>query len=109
MYATLDDAFLLFQKWKEHASRLEIKLRSSALIFEAAGVVIDFSPAALQLAGETWSFTIPLPGAAFSFSDPREIPIASVRAAESKLYEFGLAVDLPNGDRLAVMELKAED
>ena len=43
----------------------------------------------------------------FSFSDPREIPVASVRESETAQYEFGIALQLPNGDQLVIMELKA--
>jgi hypothetical protein len=109
MVASLDDARLLFQKWKEHLSPVRVKLRSSSLIFDATGIVTDFSPGTLEIGGDSWKFTIPLDGADFSFSDPREIPIASVRESEAAQYEFGLALDLPSGDRLALMELKGSD
>ena len=35
-----------------------------------------------------------------------DIPIASVREAESERYELGLAVILPTGGRIMLMELK---
>ena len=109
MIASPDDARLLFRKWKEHRSPLRVKLRSSTLIFDATGIVTDFSPRALEIGGDSWKFTIPLAGAGFSFSDPREIAVASVRQSEASKYEFGLGLDLPNGDRLALMELKDSD
>ena len=34
-------------------------------------------------------------------------PVASVRESETAQYEFGIALQLPNGDRLVIMELKA--
>jgi hypothetical protein len=52
---------------------------------------------------------VPLTGAEFSFSDPREIPVASVRESESARYEFGIAIDLPTGDRLSLLELKSHE
>jgi hypothetical protein len=58
------------------------------------------------LNGPAWQFTIPLTGAEFTFSDPREIPIAAVRNVETSRYEFGLALGLPSGDRLVLMEIK---
>jgi hypothetical protein len=63
---------------------------------------------ALQVGGESWQFTIPLEGASFAFSDPREALVESVREAESEKYDFGLAVNLANGDQIALMELKAQ-
>jgi hypothetical protein len=107
MIASPEDARLLFSKWQEEQPPLRIKLLSSSLIFEAVGTVRSFSPAALELRGDSWQFTIPLVDVKVSFSDPREIPLASVRESETARYEFGLALDLPNGNRLALMELKA--
>lgn len=107
MIASPEDARLLFSKWQEERAPLRIKLLSSSLIFEAVGSVRGFSPAALELRGDSWQFTIPLADVGITFSDPREIPLVSVRESETARYEFGLALDLPNGDRLALMELKA--
>lgn len=107
MIASPEDARLLFSKWQGEQAQLRVKLLSSSLIFEAVGTVHSFSPAALELRGAAWQFTIPLEGVEIGFSDPREIPLASVRESESARYEFGLALELPNGDRLALMELKA--
>jgi hypothetical protein len=107
MIASPEDARLLFSKWQQEASPLRVKLLSSSLIFEAHGTVSSFSAVALELRGEAWQFTIPLADVNISFSDPREIPVAGVRDVEGAKYEFGLALDLPNGDRLALMELKA--
>jgi hypothetical protein len=107
MIASPEDARLLFSKWQQESGLLRIKLLSSSLIFEALGTVSSFSSVALELRGEAWQFTIPLAGVSISFSDPREIPLAGVREAETAKYEFGLALDLPNGDRLVLMELKA--
>jgi hypothetical protein len=84
-------------------------LVSSSLIFEALGTVTDFAPGSLQLGGDTWQFTIPLGDVSFAFSDPREIPIASVRELETEKYEFALSVRLPNGDELVLMELKSPE
>jgi hypothetical protein len=79
------------------------------LIFDGVGAVTDFTPAQVQVGGDAWSFTIPLAEAGYSFSDPREIPVASVREAEAARYEFGLAINLAGGDRLVLMELKAPE
>ena len=107
MIASPEDARLLFSKWQQESALLRIKLLSSSLIFEALGTISSFSAVALELRGEAWQFTIPLSGVNISFSDPREVPLAGVREAETAKYEFGLALDMPNGDRLALMELKA--
>jgi len=107
MITSPEDASLLFDRWRQDARALKIQLRSSALFFDGVGTVSDFNLGTLDLAGESWRFTIPLSGANYSFSDPREIGMASVREAESAQYEFGIALDLPNGDRLVIMELKA--
>jgi hypothetical protein len=107
MIASPEDARLLFSKWQQESALLRIKLLSASLIFEALGTVSSFSAVALELRGEAWQFTIPLEGVSISFSDPREIPAEGVREVEAAKYEFGLALDLPNGDRLALMELKA--
>jgi hypothetical protein len=108
MIASADDARLFFLRWQENTSQVQIKLRSSALMFDGVGVVLDVNDRALQVGGESWQFTIPLEGANFSFSDPREAALASVRAAESEKYDFGLAVNLANGDQVALMELRSQ-
>lgn len=106
MIASTDDARLLFARWKEEAPALRATLRSATLIFEGTGTVVDHQPGAVQLGGPAWQLTIPLEGATFTFSDPREIPNAAIRDRETARYEFGLGVDFPNGDRLALLELK---
>jgi len=106
MIATFEDAHLLFARWQAEASTLRVKLWSRSLVFEAAGSVGEFTHAALQLNGEAWQLTIPLEGSKYTFSDPREIPIAAVREIETAKYEFGLAIELPTGDRLVLMEIK---
>ena len=109
MLATSDDARLIFSKWRESAPPIQVKLRSSTLIFDGVGTVADFSAGALQLAGEAWQFSIPLAGVTYAFSDPREIAVASVRESEAEKYEFGLTLRLPNGDDLVLMELNVAE
>ena len=100
MITTFEDARLLFGRWKEDAPTLRVKLVSNGLIFEATGTLIDYTIQALQLAGSRWQFTIPLAGAQYIFV------VASVRATETAKYEMGLALELPSGDRLVLLELK---
>ncbi len=100
---------MLFGRWKEEAPPLRVKLISNSLVFEATGTVGDFTHGTLQLNGPAWQFTVPLTGAEFTFSDPREIPIAAVRNIETSRYEFGLALGLPSGDRLVLMEIKSQE
>jgi hypothetical protein len=107
MIATPEDARLLFDRWREDARPLKLRLWSSSLFFDAVGTVTAFNPENVELGGDSWNFTIPLARANFSFSDPREIPVASVRESETAQYEFGIVLELPNGDRLIIMELKA--
>jgi hypothetical protein len=107
MIATLEDARLLFDRWREDARPLKIRLWSSSLFLDAVGTVTAFNPESVDLGGESWKFTIPLDSVKVSFSDPREIPVASVRESETAQYEFGIVLELPNGDRLIIMELKA--
>jgi hypothetical protein len=109
MITSFDDARLLFGRWKDDAPTLRVKLVSNGLIFEATGALIDFTIQALQLAGSAWQFTIPLAGAKYIFSDPREIVVASVRETEAAKYEMGLALELPSGDRLVLLELKPRE
>lgn len=78
-----------------------------SLVFEATGTLAEFTTSTLQLNGPAWQFTIPLEGARYVFSDPREIPIPAIRDAETAKYEFGLAIELPSGDRLVLLEIKA--
>jgi hypothetical protein len=109
MIASFEDARLLFGRWKEDAPTLRVKLLSNSLIFEATGTLMDFTIQALHLSGPAWQFTIPLAGTQYVFSDPREIAVASVRETETAKYEMGLALELPNGDRLVLLELKSGD
>ena len=104
-----DDARLLFHRWRDHSSQVRIKLLSPVLIFDATGVVTHSAPDALGVSGPSWQLTVPLADADFSFSDPREIPVASVRDAESAQYEFGVALRLASGDRLTLLELKTPE
>lgn len=107
MNATPEDARLFFDRWKEDRPPLKIRLWASSLFFDAVGTLTGFTSETLELGGDSWKFTIPLEGVSFSFSDPREIPLASVRESETAQYEFGMALQLPNGDQLVIMELKA--
>ena len=106
MDTTPDDAYLIFDGWKDRESYLRIQLRSSSLMFEGRGVITHLSRDTMELGGESWRFTVPLFDSTFVFSDPREIPVASVREAETARYEFGLAVQLSTGDRLVLVEYK---
>jgi hypothetical protein len=110
MIASTDDARLLFGRWKQDSLLLRIRLlSSSSLIFDGLGTVRDFTHEALKLGGESWHFVIPLTDASIVFSDPREIPISSVRETEAGKYELGLSLRLPQGDQLVLMELKASE
>jgi hypothetical protein len=106
MNTSPEDAHLIFDGWKDRGSPLRVQLRNSSLIFEGRGIVTHSAMESLGLGGDTWRFSIPLEGAAYEFSDPREIPIPSVRETESAQYEFGLAVLLASGDRLVLVEFK---
>ena len=107
MIASADDARLFFDRWKESGPPLKVRMWASALFFDAVGTVTDFTTDSVELGGSSWKFTIPLDGVTFSFSDPREIPVASVRESQAAQYEFGIALQLPNGDQLVIIELKA--
>jgi hypothetical protein len=109
MITSSEDARLLFTRWVEDSSPLRIRFRSATLIFEGAGVVQSFDSNVLNLGGDSWQLVVPLTAASFTFSDPREAPVAAVREAEASRYEFGLAVELASGDRLALMEMKVAD
>jgi hypothetical protein len=109
MLTSAEDAHLLFTRWVEDSAPLRIRMRSAALIFEGVGVAQSFDASVLNLGGETWQVVVPLTGASFTFSDPREAPAGSIRDAEAARYEFGLAVDLASGDRLALIEIKVPD
>ena len=107
MIASPEDARLFFDRWKEATAQLKVRLWASSLFFDAVGTVTGFTSENLELAGDSWKFTVPLDSVTFSFSDPREVPVASVRESEIAQYEFGVALQLPNGDQLVIMELKA--
>jgi len=109
MITSFDDARLLFGRWKDDAPELRVKLMSNSLVFEATGTLTDFTIQALQMTGPGWQFTIPLAGAKYIFSDPREIVVQSVRETETAKYEMGLALELPSGDRLVLLELKPRE
>jgi hypothetical protein len=109
MVATPEDARLLYHKWLESAARLRIRLRNGPVYFDGEGVVMQGTTDSVTLGGESWSFTVSLAGASFAFSDPREVPVASIREAETAKYEFGIAAELGDGSKLVVMELKGSD
>ena len=107
MIATPDDARLFFDRWQQERPTLKVRMWASSLFFDALGTLTNFTSETLEVGGDSWKFTIPLEGVTFSFSDPREIPLASARETEKAQYEFGIALQLPNGDQLVIMELKA--
>ncbi len=109
MQTTFEDAHLIFGRWQEEARPLRVKLMSNRLVFEATGTVGEYTFSMLQLNGPAWQFTVPIESAEFQFSDPREIPIAAVRDLETTKYEFGLAIALPTGDRLVLLEIKSAE
>jgi len=109
MNTSPEDANLIFERWRDQSSPLRIQFRNSSLFFEGKGTVTHSSPGSLELGSDDWRFTVPLEGSTFVFSDPREIPIASVREAELARYEFGLAVLLASGDKLVLVQFKDEE
>jgi hypothetical protein len=106
MVTSAEDARLLFARWQEESSAIHIRLASSRLVFQATGGVNAFTADTLEMSGDSWTFTIPLHDASYAFSDPREIPRESVRRLEASRYELGLLLRLPNGDQLALLELR---
>ena len=108
MITTFEDAHLLFARWQEESRTLRVKLLTNRMVFEATGHVAEHTYSTLQLNGDTWQFTVPIEGAEFQFSDPREIPVAAIRDAESAKYEFGLAIGLQTGDRIVLLEMKTQ-
>jgi hypothetical protein len=106
MHASPDDARLLFGKWHEESTPVWIKYSTPVLFFRGIGVVAAITPDAIQISGEVWTYTVFLDGVTYSFSDPREIPVAVVREMESAKYELGLALHLPNGDDFVLLEMK---
>ena len=109
MQVSADEARLLFVKWQEATTPVRVKLLSAMLIFDGEGAVTGVGPEALELHGESFHLTIPLTDAAFSFSDPREIPVPSVRESESAKYEFGVSIEFANGERMVLLEIKSPD
>ena len=109
MTTSSEDARLLFARWLEEGAALRIRMRSTALIFEGVGAVQSVDANVLNLGRDGWQLVVPLNGASYSFSDPREAPAGSIRDAENSRYEMGLALDLSTGDRLALMELKEQE
>ncbi len=107
MIASPEDARLFFDRWKEDRAAAESPPVGVLFVLRRRRNLTDFTSETLELGGDSWKFTIPLEGVNFSFSDPREIPVASVRESETAQYEFGIALQLPNGDQLVIMELKA--
>jgi len=106
MIATTDDARLLFDKWQQDEAHLRVRMLRGSLLFDGEGIVLHFNRHAVQLGGPSWRMTVPLVNADYSFSDPREIPMPSVRRLEEARYELGLSVKWPNGEELTLMQLK---
>ena len=106
MIASAEDARLLFDKWIQEEARVRIRMLRGALLFDGAGLVFHCSRHAVQVGGETWKMTVPLLHAEYAFSDPREIPMASVREVEAARYELGLSIRWPNGEEMVIMEMK---
>jgi len=105
MNVSPEEARLLFSRWKDESAPVRIRLSNNSVMFDGVGVT-EITADTLHFSGPAWQFTVPLAGAEFSFSDPREIPVASVREAETAQYEFGVAVTLASGDRLMLLEMK---
>jgi hypothetical protein len=105
MIVSSEEARLIFSRWKDESAPVRVRLSNDALAFDGVGVV-GVTQDTLEFSGPAWRFVVPLAGAEYSFSDPREIPIVSIRTAESAQYEFGIAVTLASGDRLTLLEMK---
>ena len=106
MIVSADEARLIFGRWQDESAPVRVKLSNDSFVFDGVGVA-EVTQDTLEFSGLSWRFLFPLAGAEFSFSDPREIPIASVRAAESAQYELGVVVSLASGDRLTLLEMKS--
>jgi hypothetical protein len=106
MIASPDDARLLFDKWHQEQALVRVRMIRGAMLFDGDGVVLSFGKHAVQFGGESWRMTVPLAQVEYSFSDPREIPMKSVRDAEAAKYELGLSLRMLNGDEMILMELK---
>ena len=107
MNVSAEEARLIFARWRDESTPVRVKLSNASVTFDGIGTT-EMNGDALQFSGPAWQFIVPLDGAEFSFSDPREIPIESVRLAESSHYEFGVAITLGGGDRLVALEMKDE-
>jgi hypothetical protein len=100
-----DDAALMFSKWKAHSPLLRIMSVASLGMFNAVGILADFSGSALELAGNGWTFTFPLLDVSFQFTDPREAGSEEVRQSAKAKYDCGIEILFPSGDRLALLEM----
>jgi hypothetical protein len=104
---SLEEALLLFNRWSDESASVRVKYSSGSVIFEGVGAA-ELNGNAVEFRGDAWRLILPLERADFVFSDPREIPVRSVRDAESAQYEFGMAINLANGDRVTLLEMKQE-
>ena len=108
MITSADDARLLFDKWLQDEALVRVRMVRGALLFDGDGIVLHFGKHALQVGGPTWRMTVPLVNAEYAFSDPREIPMPSVRRVEEARYELGLSIRWPDGEEMILMEVKEE-
>ena len=108
MITTPEDARLLFDKWLNDEALVRLRMIRGSLLFDADGIVLKYGKHAVQFGGPTWKMTVPLVNAEYTFSDPREIPMPSVRRVEEARYELGLTLRWPDGEELILMERKPE-
>ena len=106
MIASAADARLIFDRWLEEQAQVRVRMVRGALLFDGDGIVVHYGKHAVQFSGPSWKMTVPLVNADYTFSDPREISMLSVRRMEEARYELGLAIRWPNGEELLIMELK---
>ena len=105
MTVSLEEALLLFNRWSDQSVNVRVKYSSGSVIFEGVGSS-ELNGNAIEFRGNSWRLVLPLESAEFVFSDPREIPVPRLRDAESAQYEFGMAINLANGDRVTLLEMK---
>ena len=107
MKVSLGDALLLFNRWRDESASVRVRYSNASVIFEGVGSA-ELNGNAIQFRGGSWQLVLPLKGAEFVFSDPREVPEPSVRDAESAQYEFGVVISLPNEDQVTLLEMKEQ-
>ncbi|MBZ5557407.1 MAG: hypothetical protein LAO77_09065 [Acidobacteriia bacterium] len=112
MMSSLDDAFLLLNKWKTEQASLKVMFVCNEAGFWTVGTLHEVSetPPAFEVHGPSANgfCLVDLAGASVTYEDPAEAP-SPVRDFSRARYVDSLQFTLASGDRCVIFQLRENE